>query len=433
MNSTPDRRAAGVQGIRGMHDLLPADTPLWQHIEATLRRILKAYGYREIRLPIVERTELFARSIGEVTDIVEKEMYTFTDRNGDSLSLRPEGTAGCVRALIEHGLLATPGQRLWYQGPMFRHERPQKGRYRQFHQVGVEVFGLEGPDIDAELLAMTARLWRALGIAGDVRLEINSLGTPQERARYRTALVDYLSARKDRLDEDAHRRLTTNPLRILDSKDPGVREAIAEAPLLGEFIEESSRAHFDGLRARLDDLGMAFTINHRLVRGLDYYALSVFEWITDSLGAQGTVCAGGRYDGLVAQLGGTPTPAIGFAIGLERIAALVAGHAPVPDPAPHCYVIAPGAAGERAALVLAEALRESLPGLSLVVNCGGGSFKAQFRRADRSGARYALVIGDDEAAAGEVGIKPLRGDGEQMRLPQSALAVWLAQHLSEVA
>jgi histidyl-tRNA synthetase len=411
-----------------MHDLLPERSGAWQYLEATCRRVLEAYGYSEIRLPIVEMTQLFARSIGEVTDIVEKEMYSFQDRNGDSLSLRPEGTAGCVRAGLEHGLLHNQQQRLWYLGPMFRHERPQKGRYRQFHQIGVETFGYPGPDIDAELILMTARFWRTLGLQG-LRLEINSLGSSEARAAYRQILVDYLNARRDALDEDSRRRLQGNPLRILDSKNPDMRELIAEAPSLLDHLDEESRTHFEALRAMLDAAGIEYVVNPRLVRGLDYYSRSVFEWVSDALGAQGTVCAGGRYDGLIELLGGRPNTAAGFAMGLERLVALLEDEALLPAPeGPHAYLAMMGPEAERAGPLLAERLRERLTGLRLVVNCGGGSFKSQLRRADRSGATVALILGASEVERDEVTVKPLREAGaEQHTLNQSDLVDYLAR------
>jgi histidyl-tRNA synthetase len=418
-----------LQAVRGMRDLLPEQTPLWRWMEARARAVLASYGYREVRLPILEMTELFERSIGEVTDIVEKEMYTFDDRNGDSLTLRPEGTAGCVRAGIEHGLFYNQVQRLWYQGPMFRHERPQKGRYRQFHQIGVEAFGLAGPDVDIELILMTARLWRSLGVAG-LELQLNSLGTPAERARYREVLVAYLRAHEAQIDEDGRRRLETNPLRVLDTKNPDMTDVVAGAPSLLDFLEDESRGHFTAVCDALSAAGVAFTVNPRLVRGLDYYSRTVFEWVTTRLGAQGTVCAGGRYDGLVEQLGGRPVPAAGFAIGLERLVALLeeAGAAPgLGDP--HVYLVALGAEAERAGLLLAERLRDALPWLCLVVNCGGGGMKAQFRRADRAGARYALVLGEGEVARGTAGIKPLREAGEQEDVATGELVAVLAARL----
>ncbi|RMG30374.1 MAG: histidine--tRNA ligase [Gammaproteobacteria bacterium] len=416
-----------IQAVRGMNDLLPEQTPAWQAVEALLRDLAQGYGYAEIRLPIVEKTELFRRSIGEVTDIVEKEMYTFEDRNGERLTLRPEGTAGCVRACIQHGLLHTPGRRLWYLGPMFRHERPQKGRYRQFHQFGVEAFGLPGPDIDAEQILMTARLWQRLGLEG-LRLEINSLGSPEARRDYRRLLVDYLRGHYQRLDEDSRRRLETNPLRILDSKHPEVQEVVAGAPRLLDHLDAESRAHFETLLALLREAGVDYHVNPRLVRGLDYYTRTVFEWTTDRLGAQGTVCAGGRYDGLVAYLGGPPTPAVGFALGLERLLALLEASGRLPETeAPHAYLVLAGEGTDRAGLALAERLRSAVPGLRLVVNAGGGSFKAQFKRADRSGAAWAIVLGEGELASGTLGFKPLRGEGEQETLDEATLVARLHQ------
>jgi histidyl-tRNA synthetase len=413
--------AKSIQAIRGMHDVLPEQSPLWQFLERRVAAVLSAYGYREIRMPLLEMTELFKRSIGEVTDIVEKEMYTFDDRNGDSLTLRPEGTAGCVRAAMEHGLLHNQTQRLWYQGPMFRHERPQKGRYRQFHQIGVETFGMPGPDIDAELILVSARIWRALGIP-DLELQLNTLGTPQERAAYREELVAYFEARLDRLDEDSRRRLHSNPLRILDSKNPEMRALVDEAPALTGHLGDESWAHFDFICEALDEAGVAYVINPRLVRGLDYYSRTVFEWVTDRLGAQGTVCAGGRYDGLVEQLGGKPVPAVGFAMGLERLVAVLEEVNPDAAESPaHVYMVLVGDTAVREGLVLAERIRDALPALELVCNCGGGGMKAQFKRADRSGARYALVIGDLELESGTVIIKPLRSADEQVSVARDDL------------
>lgn len=409
-----------IQSIRGMHDILPPDTAAWQCLEAKLMRLMAGYGYQEIRTPALEKTELFARSIGDVTDIVEKEMYTFDDRNGDSLSLRPEGTAGCVRAGIEHGLLHNQTVRLWYMGTMYRHERPQKGRYREFRQIGVEAFGMPGPDIDAELILITARLWQMLGLK-NVRLEINSLGSGEERAAYRRALIDYFGAHRDRLDEDSLKRLEKNPLRILDSKNPELAPLIAQAPAFSGFMGPQSQGHFDGLRRLLDGTGVAYKVNPRLVRGLDYYNLTVFEWVTDELGAQGTVCAGGRYDGLVEQLGGSMTPAIGFAIGLERLLALLDQQgAAAAELAPDIYVLN-AAAQEGAGLILAEELRNTVPERSIVYHCGSASLKNQLKRADRSGARLAVIIGEDELAAGEVTLKPLRGGMEQRRISRTEL------------
>lgn len=420
--------AKNIQAIRGMHDLLPDRIRLWQRLEDGARQVLESYGYSEIRTPLVEVTELFKRSIGEVTDIVEKEMYSFPDRNGDSLSLRPEGTASCVRAAIENGLLDQP-RRLWYRGPMFRHERPQKGRYRQFHQIGVEVFGLEGPDIDQEVLFLTHRIWRTLGLDG-LRLEINSLGEGEERAAYRAELVSYLRAYAEDLDEDSLRRLETNPLRVLDSKNPDLKAVIAGAPVILDHLGEASRLHFEQFCAGLDAAGIPYQINPRLVRGLDYYNRTVFEWITDDLGAQGTVCAGGRYDGLVAQLGGRHTPAVGFAMGLERLVSLMearleAGEVTADPNALDAYLVAVGAAAQGAAPALGERLRDTTPGLRLQCHCGGGSFKSQFKKADRSGARYALVLGEGELERGVLGVKPLREEGEQRDLTYDELGPFL--------
>ncbi len=406
-----------LQAIRGMHDVLPERTPFWQHLEDRARAVIEGYGYREMRTPLLEPVELFKRSIGEVTDIVEKEMYAFEDRGGDRLALRPEGTAGCVRAAIEHGLLDQP-QRIWYRGAMFRRERPQRGRYRQFHQIGVEVLGLAGPDIDLEVIAMTRRLWQALGLR-DLRLALNSLGDGDERARYRAALVKYLRAHEAGLDADSRRRLETNPLRVLDSKNPDLADLIAAAPSLLDYLGEASRAHFEQLCGGLDAAGIVYSIHPRLVRGLDYYNRTVFEWITDALGAQGTVCAGGRYDGLVAQLGGRDVPAVGFALGVERLLDLIDLSAL--DPSPDAYLVAPGDAASAAAPGIAERLRDAVPGLRLVMHCGGGSFKSQFKKADKSGARLALILGDEELRNGTLGCKPLRGQGEQRTLSFDAL------------
>jgi len=422
--------AKNLQAIRGMNDYLPADTALWQRIEGTLKRVLGTYGFSEIRMPIVEQTPLFKRAIGEVTDVVEKEMYSFEDRNGESLTLRPEGTAGCVRAGIEHGLLYNQEQRLWYIGPMFRYERPQKGRYRQFNQLGVEVFGLQGPDIDAELIMMTARWWRELGIAEHVSLELNSIGSLDARKNYRDALVAFLEQHIEKLDEDSKRRMYTNPLRVLDSKSPEVQELLNGAPALADYLDDESREHFAGLCELLSLAGIPYTVNQRLVRGLDYYNRTVFEWVTTSLGAQGTVCGGGRYDGLVEQLGGRATPAVGFAMGLERLVLLV--QAVNPDfkaPATvDAYVISSGTGTQGAAMQLAETLRDALPELKVMTNYGGGNFKKQFARADKWGARIALVLGEDEVAAQQVVIKNLQS-GEQETLAQSELAVRLASML----
>ncbi|MGR8934994.1 MAG: histidine--tRNA ligase [Gammaproteobacteria bacterium] len=407
-----------IQAIRGMHDLLPEHTASWQYAEQCIRDILGAYGYSEIRLPIVEKTELFKRSIGEVTDIVEKEMYTFDDRNGDSLTLRPEGTAGCLRACLEHGLLHNQALRLWYYGPMFRHERPQKGRYRQFTQLGVETYGMPGPDIDAEIILLTERLWKRLGLRDKLQLQLNTLGTIEERLQYREKLVEYFNAYYGQLDEDSVRRLETNPLRILDSKNPAMRTLIENAPVLMDYLGEESLRHFKELTQTLEDLDVAYSINVRLVRGLDYYSKSVFEWVTDELGAQGTVCAGGRYDGLIAQLGGKENYAVGFALGMERLLALLENTGRMTlRSALDVYMIRVGDAAERFGFGVAEQLRNALPDIKLQMHCGAGSFKSQFKKADKSGAEYALIVGDDEATRQEVGIKALRRDEAQINLP----------------
>jgi histidyl-tRNA synthetase len=419
--------AKSIQAIRGMKDILPQQTPLWQFLEDTVRSVLSRYGYGEIRMPIVEMTELFRRSIGEVTDIVEKEMYTFEDRNGDSLTLRPEGTAGCVRAGLEHGLLFNQVQRLWYRGPMFRHERPQKGRYRQFHQIGVEAFGLDGPDVDLELIFISARIWRELGLLEGLELQLNTLGAAEERVVYRERLVEYLRSRFDELDEDSRRRLETNPLRVLDTKNPEMKGVVKDAPVLMDHLGAESRTHFETLCRGLDAAGIAYTLNPRLVRGLDYYSRSVFEWVTNQLGAQGTVCAGGRYDGLVEQLGGKPVPAVGFAMGLERLIALLEETEQAQRlPGAHIYMVMMGETAQREGLLLAERLRNELPDLRLVAHCGGGGFKSQFKKADKSGAGFALILGDDELARGEVGLKPLREKGEQVQIRLDELREALA-------
>ncbi len=413
-----------------MNDILPEQTPAWRYLERTVAELLDGYGYSEIRLPILEFTELFARGIGEGTDVVDKEMYTFLDRNEESLTLRPEGTAGCVRAVLEHGLSGGGQvQKLWYTGPMFRYEKPQKGRYRQFHQIGVEAFNLAGPDVDAELIVLTWRLWQKLGLADAVSLQLNSLGSSEARAAYREALVAYLQERFAQLDEDSQRRLTTNPLRILDSKNAQTQALLVGAPTLADYLDEESRLHFEGVKARLDAVGIRYEINHKLVRGLDYYNRSVFEWVTDKLGAQGTVCAGGRYDGLVTQLGGKPTPGVGFAMGVERLILLLETLQLLPEelnaPA-DLYLCAFGEAAELAGLALAERLRDAIPGLRLLVNSGGGSFKSQFKKADKSGARFALILGEDELAARVVGCKPLRDDAQQQNIGWDALPAHLA-------
>jgi len=417
--------SAGVQSVRGMNDVLPADAALWQTLDQAVGQVFAAYGYRQIRLPLLERTELFKRAVGEVTDIVEKEMYSFEDRGGDNVSLRPEGTAGCVRAGIENGLLYNQTQKLWYGGPMFRYERPQKGRYRQFHQYGVEAFGLTGPDVDAEQIAMCARLWRLLGLSG-LRLEINSLGTSAERLAYREKLVAYFEANQDQLDADSQRRLNSNPMRILDSKNPDLAELNANAPSLLEQLGDESQAHFDGLRARLDNLNIEYSVNPRLVRGLDYYTRTVFEWLTSDLGAQDAVCSGGRFDGLVEMLGGSATPAVGFAMGVERLVALMAQQSvALSDDCPQVYIVHQGEPAQQAALILSEKLRDELPALRLSIHHGGGSFKSQFKRADKSGAAYALVIGDEEAANDSAQLKPLRTQEEQTTTPQNKLGAHL--------
>ena len=398
-----------LQAVRGMNDILPEEAAFWELFEDAIRSWLKGYGYRPIRMPIVEPTPLFKRAIGEVTDIVEKEMYSFIDGlNGEALTLRPEGTAGCVRAVIEHNLAARQTQRLYYMGQMFRHERPQKGRYRQFHQVGVETFGMSGPDIDAELILMGARLWDDLGLEG-IELQLNSLGQPAERAEHRAALIAYFEQHQEQLDEDARRRLYTNPLRILDSKNPALQDICAAAPKLIDYLGDESLAHFAGVQQVLRDAGLPFEVNPRLVRGLDYYNLTVFEWVTDRLGAQGTVCAGGRYDGLVEQLGGKPTPACGFAMGVERLVTLIRESGGEPEPeGVDVYLVHQGDAASRMAPRVAEGLRDQ--GINVLFNCGGGSFKSQMKKADASGAMFAVIIGDDEASAGEVTLKPLRAE-----------------------
>lgn len=400
-----------------MHDLLPADIAMWQRLEQHLRDLMQAYGYAEIRTPLLERTDLFCRSIGDATDIVEKEMYAFPDRHGESIALRPENTASCVRAALQHGLMRSGVQRLWYSGPMFRYERPQKGRYRQFHQTGAEVYGVAGPIVEVELILLTARLWRVLGITDVVRLEVNSLGTDADRAAYREKLVQYFTEHRDQLDEDSQRRLDSNPLRILDSKNPGLQSLIEAAPKLCEHLGEDARQHFEQLQQGLTAAGVEYTINPRLVRGLDYYSHTVFEWVTDRLGAQGTVCAGGRYDGLVTQLGGPETPAVGWAMGMERLLVLLEELQGATEALPaHAYLVAMGDAAQVAALALSERLRDAVPGLRLTNNVSGGNAKAQFKKADRSGAAVALVVGEQELLDGTFSLKPLRGGGEQQTL-----------------
>jgi histidyl-tRNA synthetase len=421
------------QSVRGFNDVLPADAPAWQLLHRTAEQVFAGYGYGEVRLPLLERTELFERSIGAATDVVEKEMFTFKDRENDSLTLRPEFTAGVVRAGLEQGLLHNQQQRLWCAGPVFRHERPQAGRYRQFHQLNVEAYGMAGPDIDVEIIALSARLLRRLGLQQAVRLELNSLGTSDTRARYRAALVDFLKGREAQLDENSRRRLELNPMRALDSKDPGTKRAVADAPSLLDFLDGESAAHFAAVQDGLRAIGIEFTINPRIVRGLDYYTRTVFEWTTDRLGAQGTVLAGGRYDGLVELLGGSPTAAIGWAAGIERLILLMKEvGVGLPDVAPHVYLCAMGADAERQAIALAERLRDALPSLRLVLNAGGGKLPAQLKRADRSGARLALILGEAEAARQSVQVKSLRqieGGPSQTECPMAELPGQLASLL----
>jgi len=423
--------AKSLQAVRGMNDVLPEQVGAWQHLERVLEELLRDYGYQELRVPVVEQTELFHRSIGEYTDIVEKEMYSFADSGGEQLTLRPEATAGVARAVISNGLLRGARLKLWTSGPMFRHERPQKGRFRQFHQFSVEAVGFAGPDIDAELIALCARLWRRLGISR-VRLMINSLGSSESRQRYKDTLVGYFKAHEAALDEDSRRRLQGNPLRILDSKNPAMQSLISSAPLLTDSLDEDSRQHFATLRAGLEALGIDYVVNPRLVRGLDYYSRTVFEWVTDALGSQDAVCSGGRYDGLITQLGGEPTPAIGFALGVERVVDLMLLSAPPPAAlAPALYLIASGARAELVALKLAELLRDTLPGQGVLLNLGAGNFKAQFRRADRSGACLALILGDAELDRGVVAVKPLRREVGQSECAVSELPGRIRQFLEE--
>jgi len=415
--------------IRGMNDILPDVSATWQLVESIVCDVIESYGYREIRLPVLEHTEVFARAIGDATDIVEKEMYTFRDRNDESLTMRPEATAGMVRAGITNGLFHNQRQKLWTLGPMFRYEKPQKGRYRQFHQFDVEAMGYAGPDIDAELIIMCARMWERLGLSR-LSLEINTLGSPQTREKYREELVSYFSGVKSQLDEDSIRRLGKNPLRILDSKNPEMQELVAAAPVMTDYLDAESAAHFDGLKSILDAAGVAFEVNPRLVRGLDYYNLTVFEWITDALGSQGAVCAGGRYDGLVEKLGGRSTPAIGWAMGAERLVALYeecGGEAG--NSAPDVYVVAAGDGAFAVGMKLAEQLRDVIAGLKVELNLGGGSFKSQLKRADKSGAAYAVILGEDEVARNEAGLKPLRTGEDQTSLALDELANALAKRL----
>jgi histidyl-tRNA synthetase len=414
-----------IQAIRGMNDVLPDETPIWQHIERIFRETLHSFGYQEIRLPIVEKTELFKRTIGEATDIIEKEMYTFLDRNEDHLALRPEGTAGCVRAGIEHGLLYNQIQRLWYQGPNFRYERPQKGRYRQFHQCGAEVFGIATPDIDAELISLSARMLEQLGLKSHVTLEINSLGSPESRVAYRELLVAYFTEHKDQLDEDSQRRLTTNPLRILDSKNPAMKEVITHAPKLTDCLDAESKEHFAKLQMYLTSADIQFTVNPCLVRGLDYYTKTVFEWVTTELGSQGTVCAGGRYDGLVEQLGGKNTPALGFAMGLERLVLLVQQLHTPKQSAADIYILSESDMTFQKGLELASKLRDRFPTLCTMLHCGGGSLKNQFKKADKSGAQVAIILGEQEFATQSVAVKALRITAPQQVIPWTDLVAHL--------
>ncbi|MFC3094692.1 histidine--tRNA ligase [Alteromonas sediminis] len=423
--------AKTIQAIRGMNDQLPSQTRLWQQVETILRKVVSQYGYQEIRTPIVESTDLFKRSIGEVTDIVEKEMYTFEDRNGDSLTLRPEGTASTVRAGNEHGLLYNQQQRLWYMGPMFRHERPQKGRYRQFHQFGVETYGLHGPDIDVEVIMLSARLWKEMGITDHVKLELNTLGEPAAREKFKHALVEYLEARKEQLDEDSLRRLTTNPLRILDSKNPQVQAALDGAPTLNDFLDDTDQLHFSQLCERLTSLGIEYQINPRLVRGLDYYNKTVFEWVTDSLGAQGTVCAGGRYDGLVEQLGGKASPAVGFAMGIERLVLLLESLQKLDtnDAIADVYVAALGDNATGYAMQIAEQLRDNMADVRVLLHCGGGNAKKQLKRANSAGVKVCVIVGEAELTSKTAVVKPMLGQHEQQTLSTETLAKELKQYL----
>lgn len=416
-----------IKSIRGMHDLLPEDSYRWQSFEASIRQLMADYGYNEIRMPLVESTDLFCRSIGEVTDIVEKEMYTFDDRNGDKLSLRPEGTASCVRASIQHGLLYNQVQRLWYNGPMFRHERPQKGRYRQFHQFGVEAYGIASSDIDAELILIGTRLWKRIGLKG-VRLELNTLGSNEARAKYKEILVEYFNQHKELLDDDSVRRLNSNPLRILDSKNLGMKDLLDEAPVLMDYLDDESRQQFDKLTASLDVTGVEYTINPRLVRGLDYYCKTVFEWVTDELGAQGTICAGGRYDGLVEQLGGKATPAIGFALGVERIMALLESQQEVQHETIDAYFVLLGDECETKGLELAENIRDNVSGIRMITHCGGGSMKSQIKKADKSGAKIALILGENEMNNEQITVKYLREKKEQTTINFSEVSNFLANN-----
>jgi histidyl-tRNA synthetase len=421
---------ASIKAIRGMNDILPDQTPLWQFFEAQVKSVFDQYGYQEIRMPIAEKTDLFCRSIGEATDVVEKEMYTFADRNGDNMTLRPEGTASCVRAAQEHGLTYNQVQRLWYHGPMFRYERPQKGRQRQFHQFGAEVYGIDGPDVDAELIIMTARLWRQLGLQDAVTLQLNTLGSSTARAAYRTDLVAFLEINMDKLDADSQRRVSTNPLRVLDSKDSNTQSVLDSAPDFYGYLDDESRVHFERLRELLDAAGIEYVVNPRLVRGLDYYCKTVFEWVTDKLGAQGTVCGGGRYDGMIEQLGGKPTPAVGWAMGVERMILLLqemqqepAGLGQQAD----VYLAHMGDAASLRTMQLAEQLRSDILNLRLLWHCGGGSLKNQMKKADRSGAKVVLIMGEDELAQGQIQIKPLQGQGVQQSISLDQVSAYVAE------
>jgi len=425
--------AKPIQAIRGMNDCLPEQTPVWQKVESVLRDTVAAYGYSEIRMPIVESTNLFKRAIGEVTDVVEKEMYTFDDRNGDSLTLRPEGTASTVRAGIQNGLLYNQERRMWYIGPMFRHERPQKGRYRQFHQFGVEIFGLKGADTDAEVILLTARLWKLLGIEQHVTLQLNSLGSSEERSAHKDALISFLEGFKDQLDEESQRRMYTNPLRVLDSKNQNVQALLTGAPSLADYYGEETKAHFDGLCKMLDSAGVNYQVNDRLVRGLDYYNYTVFEWVTESLGAQGTVCGGGRYDGLVEQLGGKATPAVGFALGIERLVLLLETLELTADiaGAVDVYIAALGEGADIHGMLLAEQLRDQMPNVKCMMHNGGGNFKKQLKRADQNGAKVALILGGDEIENKQVTVKDLTGKTEQKTIAVTELVNQLTTLLNK--
>ena len=421
--------AKNLQSVRGMRDILPEQSASWQFIENTARELFTSYGYNELRTPIIESTDLFKRSIGDATDIVEKEMYTFEDRNGDSLTLRPEGTAGTVRAGIQHGLFHNQQQRIWYIGPMFRHERPQKGRYRGFYQAGIETYGIDGPEIDAEVIAVAARLWKKLGFK-NVRLEINSLGSDEARQDYREVLIEYFSKQSELLDEDSQRRLHKNPLRILDTKNPSMRELVENAPNLLDYLDEESKQHFAGLKTRLDKMGIDYIVNPRLVRGIDYYNRTVFEWITEDLGAQGTICAGGRYDGLVKQLGGRETSACGFGIGLDRLQLLVEEqNLNKANNNPNVFLVMSGEAAELTGIALSEKLRDIHPSLRLLVNAGGGSFKSQLKRADKSGAAYALILGESELESKQIIVKPLLDSAPQQTILLDELSDFVEQNI----